>query len=279
MNKKIFLSVLILTFSNAVIKAAGEAYDISFQIKDLKNSKCMLGNYFGDKQYIQDSCITDENGKGFFKKNKTLPGGIYLFVLPNKKYFEILLDKDQQFSFETDTLDFIENTKFKGSDDNTLFYKYLSFITRQQKAVEPLRTKYQDKNTSPDSAAAVYKRIIKIDEAVKNYKLTYIKEHGNTMLSQVFKATEDPEIPETPKLANGQLDSTFAYRYYKKHFFDQVDFSDDRLLRTPIFHSKLDQYLEKLVMQIPDSLNKEADYLVSKARANKEVFKYVVYYT
>ena len=278
MNRKIFLSILIFTCFVAQSKAVTESYDISFQIKGLKGGKCMLGNYFCDKQYNQDSCIVDDNGKGQFKKSKTLPGGIYLFVLPNKKYFEMLLDKDQQFSFETDTLDFIENTKFKGSDDNVMFYKYLTFITRQQKAVEPLRIKYQDKSTSPDSAAAIYKRIIKIDEAVKNYKLTYIKEQENTLLSQVFKATEEPEIPETPKLANGQLDSTFAYRYYKKHFFDKVDFSDDRLLRTPIFHSKLNQYLEKLVMQIPDSLNKEADYLVGKAKANKEVFKYVVYY-
>lgn len=278
MTKKIYGFVAAIFILCSFSAKAADTYEINFQIKGLKNSKCMLGNYFGDKQYIQDSCIVDETGKGVFKKNKLLPGGIYLFVLPNKKYFELLLDKDQQFSFETDTLDFIEGTKFKGSDDNILFYKYLSFITRQQKAVEPLRMKYQDKSTSPDSAKAILSRITKIDDAVKNYKLTYIKEHGTTMLSQIFKATEEPEIPETPKLENGQLDSSFAYRYYKKHFFDNVDFSDDRLLRTPIFHGKLNQYMEKLVMQIPDSINKEADFIVAKARANKEVFKYVVYY-
>jgi peroxiredoxin len=277
-NKLVFSFLFLFSLSIFGTLAASETYDINFQIKGLKGGKCLLGNYFGDKQYIQDSCIVDESGKGFFKKNKSLPGGIYLFVLPNKKYFEILLDKDQQFSFETDTLDFIENTKFKGSEDNTLFYKYLSFITKQQKAIEPLRTKYQDRNTSPDSAAAIYKRITVIDERVKNYKLNYIKENGSSMLSQIFKASEEPEIPETPVLANGQLDSSFAYRYYKKHFFDNVDFSDDRLLRTPIFHAKLNQYLEKLVMQLPDSLKKEADYLVNKAKANREVFKYVVYY-
>lgn len=275
-TKQLFFLMCVGIFFNA--SAATENYSISFQVKGLKGGKCMLGNHFGDKQYIQDSCIVDENGKGFFKKNKTLPGGIYLFVLPSKKYFEILIDKDQDFSFEVDTVDFIESMKVKGSDDNTLFYKYLSFITREQKNVEPLRNRYQDPATSKDSADAILKRITKIDNEVKNYKLTYIKEHGNTMLASIFNATEEPEIPETPKLANGTLDSTFAYRYFKKHFFDRVDFKDDRLLRTPIFQSKLEQYMEKLVLQIPDSINKEADMLVEKSKLNREVFKFVVYY-
>jgi len=255
-----------------------ETYDISFQIKGLSGGKCMLGNHFGDKQYIQDSCFVDANGKGVFKKNKSLPGGIYLFVLPSKKYFEILLDKDQQFYFELDTVDFIESMKVKGSEDNVLFYKYLSFITRQQKKVEPLRARYQDPQISKDTADALLKRITKIDNEVRDYKVNYIKDHGTSMLASIFRATEEPEIPETPILPNGQLDSLFAYRYYKQHFFDQVDFTDDRLLRTPIFQGKLDQYLEKLVVQIPDSITKEADMLVSKAKGNKEMFKFLVFY-
>lgn len=279
LKKKTFIALLsLLAGINSFAGTNQENYDISFQIKGLSGGKCMLGNHFGDKQYIQDSCIVDANGKGFFKKNKSLPGGIYLFVLPSKKYFEILLDKDQQFSFEVDTIDFIESMKVKGSEDNTLFYKYLSFITKEQKKVEPLRARYQDSNNSKDTADALLKRITAIDNEVRDYKVNYIKEHGTSMLASIFRATEEPEIPETPKLPNGQLDSSFAYRYYKKHFFDQVDFTDDRLLRTPIFQGKLDQYLEKLVIQIPDSINKEADYLVSLTKGNKEMFKYIVYY-
>ena len=279
MLRKILLLLTLVFISNiSKSNAANENYEITIQLKGLKGGKCMLGNYFGDKQYIQDSCFLDASGKGTFKKTKVLPGGIYLVVLPSKKYFEIILDKDQQFSLETDTVNLIESMKVKGSDDNSLFYKYLIFIEGEQKKVEPLRVRYQDKSTSQDSAKAIYARIDKIDAEVKNYKITYMKEHATTFLAQVFKASEEPEIPETPKLANGKPDSTFAYRYYKKHFFDKVDFSDDRLLRTPIFFNKLDQYMQKLVLQIPDSLNAEADMLVAKARANKEVFKYVVYY-
>ena len=96
-----------------------------------------------------------------------------------------------------------------------------------------------------------------------------------------MKAMQDPEIPEAPILANGKKDSTFAYRYYKAHFWDNIDFSDDRMLRTPIFHPKVKQYMEKLTPQGPDyvdSINASADYIITKAKANQEVFKYIVYW-
>lgn len=87
---------------------------------------------------------------------------------------------------------------------------------------------------------------------------------------------EEPIVPEAPILANGRKDSTFGYRYYKSHFFDNIDFSDDRLLRTPIFHNKIKQYLDKLTPQTPDSINISTDLIIEKGRANEEVFKYLV---
>jgi peroxiredoxin len=89
---------------------------------------------------------------------------------------------------------------------------------------------------------------------------------------------EHIDIPEAPVLADGKKDSTFAYRYYKAHFFDNVDFGDDRMLRTPIFHNLIKEYMEKMTAQIPDSINVSADYLADKANANPEMFKYIIYW-
>ena len=94
----------------------------------------------------------------------------------------------------------------------------------------------------------------------------------------MFKASRDPEIPDAPILPNGKKDSTFAYKYYKAHYFDDIDLTDDRLLRTPVFHNKLKQYFNMVIVQYPDSVIKEADSVIAKARPNKEMFKYIVWY-
>ncbi len=256
---------------------ADPGYSIKVRIKGLSNTKCYLGNYYGDKQYVKDTVKVDANGKFTFEGKERLPGGIYLIITPEKKYFEVLITDEQHFSMETDTLDFIHHMKIKDSEENTLFYNYLSFISTKSKDIEPLKKELDKIKNSKDSSAAIRAKMSVIDKDVKEYKTTFMKEHPAAFLSKIFKTSQEPEIPEAPKLENGKTDSTFAYRYYKAHFFDNIDFSDDRMIRTPIFHSKIEQYIKNLTYQIPDSINKAADYIVSMATGT-EIFKYVVWY-
>ncbi|MEW6467586.1 MAG: thioredoxin-like domain-containing protein [Bacteroidota bacterium] len=255
-----------------------EGYNIKIRIKGLKDTVCFFGHYYADKQYVRDTARVDGSGNMVFSGKDALPGGIYLVVLPSKKYFEVIIDKQQHFSMETDTADLPGKMKVKNSDDNTLFYSYMAFINEKAKEVEPLKKKMEAAKNK-DSVAYYQKQLAKVDEDVKNYKLSYIKDHPETFLAKVFKASQDPVVPkDLPKLPNGKPDSAFPFRYYKAHYFDNVDLSDDRLLRTPIVYNKIKYYLDKLTMQVPDSIIKEADMLIARTQGNKEMFKYLVYY-
>jgi hypothetical protein len=87
----------------------------------------------------------------------------------------------------------------------------------------------------------------------------------------------DPEVPDPPKDEKGNItDSTFQYHYYKSHFWDNVDFSDERLLRTPILQNKIKTYTTQLTPQHPDSIIESVNLIIEKSKANKEVFKYCV---
>jgi len=86
------------------------------------------------------------------------------------------------------------------------------------------------------------------------------------------------EVPDAPILPNGKKDSTFTFKYYKAHFFDNLDLADERLLRSPIYFPKVKQYLDNMTLQVPDSIIKEGDYMINKAKANKETFKFLIWY-
>jgi len=276
MKKYIALIILSIITLNSNLTAGG--FEIKVTIKGLKDTTCQLAYYFGDKQYIKDSARVDKNGVMTFKGDETLPGGIYLAVMPDKKYFELIIDKEQKFSMETDTADYINNMKIKNSKDNEIFYAYLKWISIRGKEIEALRKQMDGAKDDATKTKEIKDKQIAIDKEVKDYKLNLIKENPTLLLAKVFEASTDPEIPEAPLLANGKKDSTFAYRYYKEHYFDKIDMKDDRLLRSPIFGNKIKQYIEKLTAQIPDSINASADKMISLANPTGDIFKYLVYY-
>jgi thiol-disulfide isomerase/thioredoxin len=270
-----FIALSIFTF-NSQMFAGG--FEVKLTVKGLKDTTCQLAYYFGEKQYIKDSARVDKNGVMIFKGEEELPGGIYLAVMPNKRYFELIIDKEQKFSMETDTADYINNMKVKNSKDNEIFYEYLKWISIKGKSIEALKAESDIAKDDAAKTKEIKDKQIAIDKEVKEYKLNFIKQNPASMLAKVFEASTDPEIPEAPLLPNGKKDSTFAFRYYKAHYFDKIDMKDDRLLRSPVFGNKIKQYLERLTAQIPDSINAAADKMISLTNPTGEIFKYLVYY-
>lgn len=273
------LTILTSSFTIALADDEKKGYNIKFTVKGLEEGgTCMLANYYGEKQYIQDSAKINANGEIVFKGDVKFEQGIYLFVPPNKKYFDFVMDAGQHFSIESDTTDYIQNMKAKGSDENKFFYEYQKFMADQQTLIKPIREQYTLSKSNADSAKLLREQMSVIDKKVKKFKNDFIIKHPSTFVAKLFKAMEEPEVPEIPTLANGRKDSTFSFRYYKAHYFDNMDFTDDRMLRTPIFHTRIKQYMQKMTAQTPDSLNLEADYLIEKARPNPEMFKYMVWW-
>jgi len=86
----------------------------------------------------------------------------------------------------------------------------------------------------------------------------------------------EPEVPPASQHPGGKYDSVFAYQYYKDHYWDGVNFFDDRLTRTPFFENKLDRYFEQVVVQQPDSIIKAIDWMLGYASVNEEMQKFLL---
>ena len=104
--------------SSTLLAKEKDAYNIKITIKNLSNTKGYVGYHFADKQYVSDTLKIDEKGTMIYKGTKPLDGGIYIVVTPNKKYFEMIIADETEFSLETDTLDFVKHMKVKGSKEN-----------------------------------------------------------------------------------------------------------------------------------------------------------------
>lgn len=284
MNKITLLFILSLSitsasysqskFGNKKTTKESIGYSIKGQVEGLQDTSVILAYYFGGKQYATDTAQSI-NGKFTFKGEKVLKGGMYLVVLPNQQYFDVIISENR-FSFSTKLNDLIGAMTFKDSKENTPFYAYLNFITKMQKEVAPIRQKMESATGDEKESLQVIAK--EIDKKVKNYRTNFMKENKDVFFTKIIQATTEMKIPESPLDSTGKPDKTFPFRFYKKHFWDNVDFSDQRMLRTPIFFNKMDQYLDQLTAKHPDSINISADILVNLSRANGEIFQYVVSY-
>ena len=280
--KNILLVLTFITFSTAVnaqtlaelLNKSQSGYSINGSVEGLQDTSVILAYYFGGKQYATDTAQS-VNGKFTFKGEKELKGGMYLIVLPNQQYFDIIVS-EKRFSFSTKIKDLVGAMTFKNSKENPPFYEYLNFITQMQKEVTPIRQQLE--STEGDAKKALQDKATAIDKQVKAFRTDYMKKYSDKFFSKIVIATTEIEIPESPLDSTGNPDKTFPYRFYKKHFWDNIDFSDARMLRTPIFYNKMDQYLDKLTAKHPDSISVSADVLVNLSKANGEIFQYVVSY-
>lgn len=258
---------------------AQKGYEIKITFKPYTSGFVYLAHYFGKSVYVKDSASLHPDGTAVFKGAEPLQGGIYMLVNPRKSQtVEMLIDSgshNQHFSIYADSSDLLHGTRFTGSPENQVFNEYQSFAADQYKKVKPLQDALASAKTHADSAK-ISDQVQQINKSTVAKRDAFMKEHPESFLSALFRLMKEPDVPAAPLLANGRKDSLFAYRYYKTHFWDGVSFSDDRLLFTPIFEPKLNDYYARLVSPDLDSIKYEVNNMILYSRANKTMFKYFV---
>ena len=128
------------------------------------------------------------------------------------------------------------------------------------------------------SKVSLRRELTELQRKIRTYQQDFLAQDRAPTITKLLRAMGEPTIPAPPKTANGKIDSTFQYRYYKAHFWDNIDFTDGRLVRTPIFQRKIDRYLQEITVPTVDSLIRSADLIVNKARANRDMLSYAIWY-
>lgn len=264
------LFICALFLSTALADAQSKGYNIEIKVNGLSESKIILGHHFGTMMLPDDTTMTDINGQGVFSGTNSLTQGLYVIYLENGSYFEIMMGEDQNFSIETDTGSYVENLKVKGSADNEIFSDFQLYMMKKQVELKNLQSKVQ--NTEEDKEKDKIKEELKILGNERLNKINSIAEENPELFVGVFlKATLDAEVPEEL-----QDDAAARYNYYKEHYFDNFDLSDVRLLHTPLYENKMLNYLDKVVIQVPDTLIVEIDKIIQKSKNDSVLYRYVL---
>lgn len=269
--------LLIPALFAAVALFAQDGYEIKVTLKPFKNEYIYLGHYSGKQFPVVDSVKLNEKSEGVFKGPSKLGGGIYIVVYPARnKFFEILLDKQQHFSIIADTAN-LNAKKFVNSPDNDLFDTYQKYMFTKGSSIDSANKGLAAAKNAKDSAVWSA-RLQQVNKEISQYRNQLISKNPDNILSVLLHLMQEPQVPPAEKQPGGKYDSTFAYRYFKDHYWDGINFWDDRISRTPasLFEERLDKYYNTLVFPSADSVNKEIDWMLGYASVSKELTRFLL---
>lgn len=263
------LSTFILT---TFIIVTGFSQTLTFTVNGLEDTEVNLVKYVGNKLYYADTANL-VNGNVSFDASKQEPG-IMALLLPGQQYFEFIYN-GQDVNIETKNVDYVENMVVHKSKENKIFLDYIRYMKDQRMAANKLREERDALDESKvEEKAALNKTIDGMGEKVLAYQNKIVKDNPKTLVAQIVKMSTDVQTPEAPE---SQKDNeNYKFQYYRAHYFDNIDFTDDRLVNTPILQSKLEYFYTKMMMQHPDTIIKHILPVVDQIPEYTTMYRFFV---
>lgn len=267
-----YILLCLSCFAGLFTKASAPV-NLEFDIKGMPDGYCKLIGMVGNNNYIVDS-FRAVHGKAVFRKDELLKGGMYYFTLPERGFLQLLLDKDQDAVFKTDTAELVRHMEVSGNEDNELLYNNLKYELSFRERLDSIEAALKKESTAAGRMGLETKKMQLIDER-KAYIKALPLDHPNSFFTHFKIAGQNPEL-QYPKNPDGTLDSTRQIILYRDAYWDNTPVNEEKLLRTPVVANKLKTYMTQLLPQNADSILKYAIPLIEKTRSCPECFKFFV---
>lgn len=256
----------------------GTSYNITLEMDGRTDSMVLMGNYWGDRMVPFDTAYYNSKKKNWvFSGDKEAPRGIYFFLFDQSILVEFIMNDNKEFILRGDTSEkYIGNLYFEGSPENSRYadYKRSALISGE---------KIQDLGKKISAATGAEKKQLteerkKAFDARISYMKEFIAKNPNDIFSTFIQGTKPIDVPPIKK-ANGDIDTQAQYYYYKDHYWDNFNFKENALVRTPekFIYNKITNFFRNILPQHPDTAIKYADILLTKTKGAKELDKYFIF--
>jgi len=268
-----FLTFLIFSFSSK----AQSGYDIKLNLKGCTDTSMYLVKYYWTAQYIVDSCKKVKNGKIQFKGKTDLDKGVYALVGQNKSsfYFQLFVNEGQKFTITADLADVVNTLKADGSKENEIAFSYMKYMTNKSREFAKIIDESKGKK---DSVTFLTEKQKIFSEETTKFESDFNAKNKGSFICDFLNLNKEKYPTDIPKAKNGRPDSVYQYYYYKSHYFDGINFNDNRLIHTPFFADRAKKYFESVIVQHPDTLIQEVDKFFARCNEGTMIYNAMLGY-
>ncbi len=274
------LGILPMACSAQAPLASTPNTEISVKAPQLANQNILLAYHYFGQIYVKDSVQLDKKGKGVFEYKEKLNEGLYTLCVNKVPVVEFILGGDQTLSVKIDTTNHYRNIVIDGSQESKDFNDYANFMKNVQLKGTVANEKIKELKDSVE-IARIKAELKLMGTSVTERQNELIKKYPQSMCGIFVKGLQTVEFiePEGFNTFNDSMKWVLQYAFYKEHYFDNLDLSDERSFHTPYSKQSLDTYMDKILVQHYDSVIPAAIALVEKSRkGNEQTFRTVCNY-
>jgi peroxiredoxin len=264
--------VLLLTILSISTLSAQKTTQITFKIAGFTEGVAQLVGVYADANYLADTAKIASDGRIQFVKKEGYVDGLFYLLLPDETSFQLIVANGENFSIKAEKGNFINTLQAEQSLENKIFFENQRFqagLEQRFNAVMAEMRKYPQGSAEFENLKVKQQNLLNEREGI----LTKLKtDYPNALFTKFKLAGQNPKYRYAFR-SNGSLDSIQTMRNFQDDWWNGFDFSESRLVRTPVFQNKLKKYISELTVQHPDSIVKSAISIIDKTFNNKELFK------
>ncbi|NJN33647.1 MAG: DUF4369 domain-containing protein [Saprospiraceae bacterium] len=207
----------------------------SVKIEGYTEGVAKLVGIYADANYLADSARISPDGSFVFKKPEGYQEGLFYVLMPDQANFQFLIaNGENNFNIKTVRGKIVLSLTAENSSENQLFFDNQKYQVRLEERFNELlkeRKKYLIGSPRYDSLQKAQENLL-VERDSEVTKL--IQNFGNTFFTKFKLAGQNPKF-RFSTLTNGVIDTAATMRNYREDWWNDVDFSDERLVRTPVF--------------------------------------------
>jgi thiol-disulfide isomerase/thioredoxin len=236
------------------------------------NTAVKLADCMMDQNYLVDTAQIEANGRLSFTSAQGFKEGMYFLILPNNENVSFFIaNGENDFTLETTRGNLIKGMLVKGSNENKLYYENQMYQFELETKYNALTQQLNSLQANTPQYEAVKKQQLALLDERDLLVANYVKDYPTSLFAKFKMGGQNPKTQYFYK-PDGKIDSVLTSYVFRQDWWKNVDFSDGRIFRTPMYFSKLKKYILEYTPQNPDSLIPATDFILEKAKANRDLF-------
>jgi thiol-disulfide isomerase/thioredoxin len=239
---KHLLSILFLWF--IFTNSNAQSYYLKATVNGFEGNRAYLVQFKGDQQAIIDSSAS-LNGVFSFQFAVKTKAGVYRVLLGDKGKSNFFEEDPQYFDFIFNFDNIILNTSLNNpvgnmevlqSKENDIYYRFLKANDSYQAKLSRITPLFDSYSPADNFYAAINQEFGNVQNSFNRFSMDLSNELPGSVASSIIKMSMFPVI-ETAGSANEMK------VFFREHFFDLKQFSDERLLNSQVMTKIMLDYL------------------------------------